>query len=247
MKTRRKIEIFASPEKLAQKSAEMISEKLSGILRDKNRASLVLSGGSTPKLLYELLASEGYRNSVQWDKVLIFFGDERCVPPDDPQSNYKMAYEVLLSKVPIRAENVFRMKGELAPAEAAKEYEENIKNSLGDGTHFDIVLLGIGADGHTASLFPESTALSETKKLVSANYVEKLNAYRLTLTLPAINASQNILFLVSGKDKAETVKAVFDGTSDPPLPSQLVYADNAEVTWLLDSPAAAFLSNKKTT
>ena len=247
MKTRRKIEIFGSPEKLAKKSAEMISEKLSGILRDKNRASLVLSGGSTPKLLYKLLASEGYRAKIHWDKVLIFFGDERCVPPHDPLSNYKMAYEALLSKVPVPAENIFRMKGELAPLEAAKEYEENIKSSLGDDPHFDIVLLGMGADGHTASLFPGTAALNENQKLVAANYVEKLNTYRLTLTYPAINASQNIMFLVAGKDKAETVKAVFGETSDPPLPSQLVYADNAEVIWLLDNPAAALLSNKKTT
>lgn len=239
MKTRRKIEVFATAAEIIEKAAELIAEKLSGALKKKDRASLVLSGGSTPKALYELLASEKYRGKISWKNILIFFGDERCVPPDDPQSNYKMAREALLSKMPIAEENVFRMKGELPPEAAAAQYEAAIKNSLGHDPHFDIVLLGIGADGHTASLFPGTDALQETEKLVTANYIEKLNASRITLTFRVINTSQNVIFLAAGKEKAEVIGKIFEKKDTPFLPAQMVDPAGGTIFWMLEKAAAA--------
>ncbi len=242
MKTRRKIEVFATSAEMIEKAAELIVGILSDTLRKKGRASLVLSGGSTPKALYELLASEKYRDKISWENILIFFGDERCVPPDDPQSNYKMSHEALLSKVPVPEENIFRMKGELPPEAAAAQYEAAIKNSLGDGNHFDVVLLGIGTDGHTASLFPGTGALNETEKLVAANYVEKLNAFRITLTFRVINTSQNIIFLAVGKEKAEAIGKIFEEKDEPLLPAQMVDPADGTIFWMLEKTAAAAMT-----
>lgn len=242
MNAHREIEIFETRAELAARAANLVVEKLSGALSLNGRASLVLSGGSTPKKLYTLLASDEYRNKVEWEKVLIFFGDERCVPPDSDESNYKTASDTLLSKVPIPGENIFRIKGELDPEIAAAEYEQQIKTTLGEHPSLDIVLLGMGPDGHTASLFPKTTALDENKKLVAANYVEKLNTWRVTLTLPAINAAKNIIFLIAGSDKAETVKEILENNSD--FPAQKVTPENGLLIWLLDKKSTDSLKIK---
>jgi 6-phosphogluconolactonase len=239
MKAHRKIKTFDTREDLAAGAADIIVQTISNALAKKDRVSIALSGGSTPKALYELLASEKYRGRVDWEKVLIFFGDERCVPPGNDESNYKMVNEALFSRVPIPTGNIFRLKGEVDPVKAAAEYEGLIIDEIGNKPVFDIVLLGLGPDGHTASLFPGSSALEENAKLVTANYVEKFHSYRLTFTFPVINAAQNVIFLVAGEDKAETVKAVFDETAHPALPSQLIQPANGKLLWLLDNDAAS--------
>ena len=236
-----KIELCRSFSELDLSAAETVVEILSRALVNKTLVSIVLSGGSTPRALYELLAGPKYRDRIAWDKLLVFFGDERCVPPDDPESNYKMAYDGLLSRVPIPEENIFRLKGESDPPKAAMDYEEIVKTVLGKKPRFDLVLLGMGTDGHTASLFPATAALHETEKMVVANYVDKLNAWRLTLTIPVFNSAQNVVFLVSGKDKAEAVRFVFTGDSLPPLPVQLIKPDEGNVIWFLDKEAASLL------
>jgi 6-phosphogluconolactonase len=236
----RRIEIFPSAEVLAEKAAGYVAQTIARSLQKQARFSFVLSGGSTPKRLYEILATE-YHDKIPWDKLLIFFGDERCVAPDDAQSNYKMAYDALLSKVPILAENIFRLKGEIEPEKAAAEYEATIKSVLGEQPDFDLALLGLGADGHTASLFPGSGALNETEKLVAAARVERLGASRLTLTLPVFNLySASILFMVAGAGKAEAVRKIFTETAES-LPAQLVSPNDGNVTWFLDQDAASLL------
>lgn len=243
MKAPRKIEIFETREALTTRAADLIVEKLDAALSEKPLASLVLSGGSTPKDLYTLLVLEKYKDKIPWEKLLIFFGDERCVPPDHPDSNYKMAHDALLSQVSIPSENIFRMKGELSPDIAAAEYETAIKSALGEHPKFDIVLLGMGADGHTASLFPGTTALAASEKLVAANYVEKLDSWRLTLTPPAINMSRNIFFLIAGNDKAKAVKEILENDADSP--AQLIAPRSGSLFWLLDDDAASQLSSNE--
>jgi 6-phosphogluconolactonase len=243
MKIRRKIKLCRSFSELNVRVAETIIEILSQRSIKQNFISIVLSGGSTPRALYQLLAGAEYRNQITWDKLLVFFGDERCVPPNDPESNYKMAYDVLLSKLPIPEKNVFRLKGEIDPQKAAADYERAVKKVLGKAPRFDLVLLGMGADGHTASLFPGTAALHETKKLAAANYVDKLNACRLTLTLPAFNSARNVIFLVSGKDKAAAVRSVFSETALLPPPARLIEPAEGGLLWFLDKEAASLLDN----
>src|SRR4029079_4519066 len=163
--------------------------------------SIALSGGSTPKALFELLASEAYRSRIDCPRVVFFLGDELTIPPDHTDSNYRMAREALLSKVPVPGDNVYRMAGERDPNTAAREYGQMLKEKFGDGG-IDLVLLGMGDDGHTASLFPETEALDETKHRCVANFVPKLNTWRLTLTAPFINRSAQVILLVSGASKA---------------------------------------------
>ena len=236
-----KIKLCPSSSELYLHAAETFVEKLAKRAIDKEFVSIVLSGGSTPRALYELLATEEYRNRIAWDKLLLFFGDERCVPANHPESNYKMAYDALLSRVPVPEKNVFRLKGDIDPKKAAMDYEKIIKTVLGKRPRFDMVLLGMGTDGHTASLFPATAALRETEKLVVANYVNKLNAYRLTLTIPVFNCARNVIFLVSGKDKAAIIRSVFTGTSLPPLPVQFIRPDEGNIIWFLDKEAASLL------
>jgi len=206
--------------------------------------SLALSGGSTPKKLYSLLASDEFRNQIDWPRVEIYFGDERCVPPDNPESNYLMAEQTLLSKVPISAGNVHRMRGEIDPEEAAKEYGQMLKQKFGDGG-LDLILLGLGDDGHAASLFPGTKAVDETHHRVVANYAEHSTtgkSWRITFTAPFINRAANIVFLVSGPAKANALKEVLNGPRDPRrLPAQMIRPASGKVVWLVDVPAAARL------
>ena len=206
--------------------------------------SLVLSGGSTPKLLYQLLAAEPYRSQVDWPKVEIYFGDERAVPPDHADSNFKMANEALLSHVPLNPQNVHRMEGERDPNEAAIAYGRMLKARFGDGGP-DVTLLGMGDDGHTASLFPGTPAVRETHHRCVAQFVEKSTtgrSWRITLTAPFINRSARVLALVTGASKAERLKEVLHGPRDPDrLPIQLIQPSPGRLEWLLDTAAAAQL------
>ena len=203
-------------------------------LAQKDLFTVALSGGSTPKVLYQVLAEE-FREQVPWASTHFFWSDERHVPPDHPDSNYRMAHEALLSRVPVPERNVHRIRSENPSAqEAADEYEKIIVPRL------DLILLGLGIDGHTASIFPGSEVLHETKRLVAAPWVEKLNAYRITMTLPLLNKGASVLFLVSGAEKAEIVKEVLEGPQK--YPAQFVQPTNGELIWMLDREAAAGLN-----
>jgi 6-phosphogluconolactonase len=213
----------------------------------RGRFSAALSGGSTPGPLYRLLAKEPYRSRIPWPSVHLFWGDERCVPPDQPGSNYRMAYDSLIGQVPIPPENVHRIRGELEPDAAARACERELEDFFcGHHTRFDLVLLGLGRDGHTASLFPGSPLLDRTERLaaaVTAHYGDR-PAERVTLTPPAINTARQILFLVQGNDKAAVVQAVLEG-SDADLPARRIQPTAGQLTWLLDRPAAGRLAESQ--
>jgi 6-phosphogluconolactonase len=211
----------------------------------RGRFDWALAGGNTPKELYTLLASRDYVSRVDWSQVHFYWGDERCVPPDHPDSNYRMARVSLLEELRLPPENVHRMQGELEPALAAERYEAELRSCSnppeGGFPAFDLILLGMGADGHTASLFPGSPGLAETRRWVVAHRVETLATTRLTLTLPVLNAAASVLFLVAGADKAERLKEVLSGTSSPALPSQRVRPRGAEPRWFVDGPAGRLI------
>ncbi len=243
------IKVLLDPSAVAREAAERIARMAVESIALDGQFSIALSGGSTPKTLYEVLASEPYRSRIDWTKVEVFFGDERCVPPDHPESNYRMAREALLSKVPIPGDNIYRMRGEIDPEEAAVEYGQMLKEkfpSTGSGQAWEgglnLVLLGMGDDGHTASLFPGTKAVSETNHRVVANYAEHSTtgkSWRITMTAPFINRSRNVLILVVGAGKAQRLRDVLEGTRDPQrFPIQLIAPDSGRLTWLLDASAA---------
>jgi 6-phosphogluconolactonase len=210
----------------------------------RGRFCVVLSGGNTPRGVYSLLA-ETKKDSLPWNKIYIFFGDERHVPPDHPDSNYRMARESLLSKVPCPQENVFRIPAELPAEEAAARYDQQIRAffKLGDNDwpQFDLILLGLGEDGHTASLFPGSPALQEQRKLVDANWVEKFQSHRITFTYPVINHALQVLFLVAGQGKAQVLRDIFDPAMKGRYPAQAVQPRDGTVLWIADHAAAGLL------
>jgi 6-phosphogluconolactonase len=229
------IRILPDAQAVTQEAARRIvvaAGSVSGIF------SLVLSGGSTPKSLYELLASPAYRSEIDWAKVEIYFGDERCVPPTDSLSNYHMAQTAMLSKLPIDESRVHRIHGEMDPQEAAIEYGRLLKSKFGDGGP-DMVLLGMGEDGHTASLFPGTAALNETHHRCTANFVPKLDAWRVTMTYPFLNRAAAVMVLVVGVVKAKRLQEVLHGPHDVQrLPIQGIEPISGKLTWLLDATAA---------
>lgn len=234
----RNIRVLPTPQALAQEAAGRIVEAARRQIEQNKSFTLGLSGGSTPKALYELLASTDHRQRIDWPHVEIYFTDERCVPPDDAQSNYRMAAEALLSKVPIPAEKVHRMRGEIDPQQAAIEYGRMLKDRFGD-MGLDMALLGMGDDGHTASLFPGTEALKETEHRVMANFVPRMNSWRLTMTAPFLNRSWEVLALITGSGKAQRVAQVLE--SEPgstEFPIQLIDPPLGQVTFLLDAAAA---------
>jgi 6-phosphogluconolactonase len=228
---------------LAQAAAEYVVEVAQSAIAGQKRFSIALSGGSTPRDLYRLLASSAFAKRLEWDNVHIFWGDERCVPPDHPDSNYSMAKETLLNPVKLPPTNVHRMKGEAQPAFAAVEYERVLKRFFGEQEpNFDLVLLGMGDDGHTASLFPGTAAVHESKRWVVENYVAPKNMWRITLTPVAINAAAHVAFLIAGSGKARRLKQTLGGAYTPDeLPAQLIRPRQGELMWFLDAAAAALL------
>lgn len=227
---------------LARAAAQEFHRLAEAAVQDRGHFSVALSGGNTPRAVYSLLASE--HKQLPWDRIHIFFGDERHVPPDHPDSNFRMASESLLSKVPIPEKNIHRVHAELDAEAAAAEYDQQLVNFFHLGNHdcprFDLIFLGIGEDGHTASLFPESKALSEASRRVVANWVEKFKTFRITLTLPVLNHASEVVFLVSGADKAQILSQVLQpGTRK--YPAQDVQPENGRLLWLVDQDAGSLL------
>jgi 6-phosphogluconolactonase len=235
------VEVFGSPQELFHAAAEKFCGAGSSAIQDHGRFAVALSGGSTPRGLHQELVTH-FSSQLQWDKVFFLWGDERHVPPDSSDSNYRMAKETLLSKLPIPPENIFRVPAELPDArQAAARYEQTIQKLFRldpDALpRFDFILLGMGPDGHTASLFPGTAALQEKDHLVVANWVEKMNAFRITFTYPVLNNAACVMFLVSGDEKAEMVRIAL---KDPGanLPCQKVRPVDGELLWYLDKGAA---------
>ena len=218
----------------------MFAEEAARSIQEKERFAVALAGGSTPKALYDLLAT-GYQDALDWSKVHVFFGDERAVPSDHKDSNYRMARETLLEH--IRVGSVHRIQCELPPDEAASAYEEELREFFGaeELPRFDLILLGIGGDGHTASLFPETSALEVRDRWLVANPVLKLDTIRITLTVPVINAARSVVFLVAGEDKAGALKEILEGDADPrEYPARLIQPPG-EPDWMLDRAAAKLI------
>jgi 6-phosphogluconolactonase len=245
MPSTRTIEVVPTAADLFHTAAEEFVSAGRAAIGAQGRFTVALSGGSTPKALYSLLAAN-YANFA-WNRVFLFFGDERHVPPTHPESNYRMVNEALLTKIAIPAENVFRVTGENPDASAAAaDYEAQLRRFFalksGEFPRFDLILLGVGPDGHTASLFPDSEGLNEQTRLVVANWVAKFNTYRITFTFPVLNHAQEVMFLASGADKADMIQKVLEGKSNPPLPSQRIEPCDGKLLWMLDEAAAAKLA-----
>jgi len=227
---------------LARAAAEHFFTLATAAIAARGQFVVALSGGSTPRVTYVLLASDEFAARVDWSRVHVFWGDERCVPPDHPDSNYRMAREALLDEIPIPTENVHRIRGEWPPDQAATAYQAELEAVLGAGGRFDLILLGMGADGHTASLFPGTAAMHEQTRWVVAHYVDKLSMWRITLTPVVINAAAHVTFIVSGAGKAERLREVLDGPHQPDvLPAQIVRPTDGRLLWLVDAAAAVHL------
>jgi 6-phosphogluconolactonase len=238
---------LTTPQDLFQAAAEVFLGAASEAVAQRGRFVVALSGGSTPKNLYTLIAANASAN-LPWDQMFFFWGDERHVPPNDAESNYRMAKEALLSKVPIPPANIFPVPTDNPDASAvADAYEQTVQKFFGLAPgafpRFDLILLGMGPDGHTASLFPETAALQEKSRLVVANWVEKLKTSRITFTLPVLNAARLVAFLVSGIDKAAALREVFEGNAaGEKYPSKLVRPNEGKLIWFVDKAAASELS-----
>jgi 6-phosphogluconolactonase len=242
-----RLETFSDPATLAQAAAEFLVRLGREATAGQGAFTLALSGGSTPRATFETLAREPLSDQLDWSRLTIFWSDERAVPPDDPESNYGMARRALLDRVPLPPGGAHRMPADRADLDvAAEEYEREIRREVPAGAdgipRFDLIMLGMGDDGHTASLFPQTAALDERERLVVANYVPKLGAHRLTFTPALINAAANVLFLVAGAEKAETLHAVLQGPHEPQRhPSQLVAPSQGTLYWYVDRAAASRL------
>lgn len=242
--TMNKIEIYPDINALAHAVAERIVTLAAAAIESHGRFSIGLSGGSTPRPLYALLATDEFKRRIDWSCVHVFWGDERCVPPEHPDSNFRMAYSTLLNQVPLEEANVHRISGEADPSQAAAQYERVLHEFFGQQgdltARFDLLLQGMGADGHTASLFPGTEAIHERPWWVVENYIPKLDTWRITLTPEAINAAANVIFMVSGADKAETLREVLQGPYSPDkYPAQLVRPENGQVWWMIDAASAS--------
>lgn len=232
--------IYPDPAELAEALAELFITTGDVAIAERGAFRVVLSGGNTPRAAYELLAGNVLREAIPWRDVFIYFGDERCVPPDDERSNYRMACETFLDAVPIPKTNIRRIRGEIDPGLAANEYASILRADLGNAPRFDLVLLGLGENGHTASLFPGSLPEVEDGSLVRAVYVPEQEMWRVTITPPVINAADSVVFAVEGASKAPALAAVYEGPVDPEMyPAQIVAPTSGRLTWLVDEAAAS--------
>ncbi len=245
-----KIVYFVEPDTdaLTQRAARYFVEGAEAAVKARGRARIAISGGSAPKPVFEALAdpAQPWRARMPWDKLDIFFVDERCVPPDDKASNYRMVREAMFDHVPLQSAQIHRLEGELEPEAAASRYESELRNCFrlegAESPRFDLIQLGLGTNGHTASLFPQSAALHEFGRLAVANLTDAEQPWRLTLTAPVINHGRDVFFLASKAEKARVLREVFLGPRNPDqLPSQLIRPAGGILTLLLDKAAAALL------
>ncbi|HEU5457957.1 MAG TPA: 6-phosphogluconolactonase [Terracidiphilus sp.] len=241
-------QVVADAAALAEAAAGRFAQVTAQAAAARGRARIAISGGSTPKAAFRLLAdpAKPFRARMPWDKLDLYWVDERCVPPDHADSNFRMTREALLDHVPLAPERIHRMEGELEPDVAAARYESELRNSFrlegAETPRFDLIALGMGPDGHTASLFPHTAAIHEMGRLVTANHVQNKDAWRITLTWPVINQAASVFFLIGGADKAQVLREVFAGPRDPErLPSQLIWPAGGILTLVLDKAAAALL------
>ena len=237
------IRVCADLEALSHTAADIFAAEARKAVQVRGRFVAALAGGNTPHRTYELLAQEPFRDLIPWQNTHIFWGDERCVPADDPRNNASMAHQALLNHVPIPAKQVSPMVCDSSPQGAAAEYEALLRDFFDTGPpRFDLVLLGLGENGHTASLFPGTSVLEERQSWVSEVYVSEEMLYRLTLTAPAINQAALVVFLVSGYSKATILRNVLEDASDPSsLPARLIKPAHGELLWLVDRDAASLL------
>ena len=255
------VRVYRDSNELALKAARLFARLADQYVVGCGKFTVALSGGSTPKAMFSVLAAAPFVDTVPWSSIYFFWGDERCVAPDHPDSNYRMTSEALLSKVPVPPQNVFRIPAELPdPNQAAEEYTATLTRFFlaGPGANrtgtaplsniprFDLMFLGMGPDGHTASLFPHTAALQAGEQIAVANYVEKFSAHRITLTAATINNARNVTFLAAGADKAEPLKSVLEGSYQPDVyPSQLIRPRNGTLLWLVDEAAARLLTSRE--
>ncbi len=249
------IKILADTQALVEAAAEYFVTVAAQATAATGRCVIALSGGSTPKSLYALLATPTWAKRVDWSRLHLCWGDERCVPPEDAASNYHMTREALLDHVPVPSQNIHRIHGEIEPVAAASMYESELRGLFGTpegppllkpDTRFDLVLLGMGANGHTASLFPGLAAVQETGRWVMAEYVAEVSMWRVTLTPPVLNAAADVIFLVSGADKASMLARVVAAPRQPDvLPAQAIAPAAGTLRWLVDTTAAADLTSEE--
>jgi 6-phosphogluconolactonase len=243
------VEIFPAPKEMTEAAAKFFAARAAEAVSARGRFAAALCGGKTPAALYTLLAKAPFASQIPWTRVHLFWGDERCVPPDHEDSNYRMVKDLLLDHLPIPAANVHRMPGEMDPVEAAARYEEELRGFFaphGDGFPvFDFILLGLGEDGHTASLFPGTRAIHESARWVVGYYVDPQKGWRITLTPPAINTARMVVFIVTGAGKASVLRSILEGPDRPDtLPAQIVRPDGGELLWMLDREAAGRLKGE---
>jgi 6-phosphogluconolactonase len=245
MADRGELHVYPDPEALARATADHFLRIGCDAITERGNFRVALAGGNTPKAAYELLAREPRASEISWSEVFIYFGDERCVPPTDERSNFHMAQRAFLNAVPIPPANVHRMAGEIDPGIAANEYASLIRSDLREPPHFDLVMLGLGPDGHTASLFPGSPPDLDDASLVRAVYAESQGMWRITITPLVINSARNVLFGIEGNDKAEILAKVYEGPRDPAkYPAQVVRPKSGNLVWLVDEAAAGMLHEK---
>jgi 6-phosphogluconolactonase len=234
---------------LSRDAAQYIVRLAAESIVKHGRFTIALSGGTTPKKLYALLGDEFYRSQIDWTRVEIFWSDERCVPPDSEDSNYLLAQQVLLSKIPVAASQIHRMPADEADRDAASAaYTDEMQRVFATSgvPNFDLIQLGMGPEGHTASLFPHQASLHEQQRLVMPVTVPKPPPPRLTFTPPILNAARHVLFLVTGSEKADAIHAILEGEYNPDeYPAQIVRPTNGEVVWMLDQGAASKLTKGK--
>ncbi len=238
------LHIFKTAEELSANAAKWVANLISSTLKKQDRFTIALSGGNTPKKLHKLLASSPYKEQIDWSKLHVFWGDERDVPFQDERNNAKMAYDTLLNHVPVPASQIHIMKTDIPPEQSATEYEKILHQYFPDTTQptFDLVLLGMGDDGHTLSLFPGTAVVHEEKVWATSFFLKAQDMYRITLTKTVVNKSSHIAFLVTGDDKAAALKEVIKGAYDPDrYPSQVIKPSNGELYWFADEAAAKLL------
>ena len=241
------LHIYKTPDEVIEGLANYFIQTVKTAIKEKNECTVVLSGGNSPKKLYELLASMDYGNQIDWDKVYFFFGDERYVPFNDPGNNGNMVKKALFEPLMIPDANIFYINTAVPPEESAKKYSQRILSYFKNNpVRFDLILLRLGDNAHTASLFPHTPVLKEKKTLVSAVYVEELSSYRITMTAALINEAHAVSFLVYGDAKANAVHDVFEGEKDfETYPAQLIIPEEGVLHWFLDEDAAKNLIRKE--